>query len=212
MYTTLLAVHSWVRWLALIAVVGTTLAAVRGKVAGASSLADRWGMVAMMALDIQLLLGLLLYFVVSPNMKAILDNFGGAMRDPALRFWAVEHTVSMFAAIALAHVGRVLARKAASPAVKRSRLLICFGLSMVLIIVGMPWPGRPGGRPLFRGLCFWSCSRNGFRKGRRRSVRCLGWPSRWWPRSSKYHCRISAACSSAPARSPPRPPPSSASV
>ena len=50
-----------------IAVVGTTLAALRGKVAGANSLADRWGMVAMMALDIQMLLGLLLYFVAQPE-------------------------------------------------------------------------------------------------------------------------------------------------
>ena len=152
MYTTVLALHSWVRWIALVAAVGTTLAAVRNKVEGPSSLADRWGMVAMMVLDTQLLLGLLLYFVVSPNMKAILDNFSGAMKDPALRFWAVEHTASMFAAIALAHVGRVLARKASSSASKRTRLLICFGLATLLIILGMPWPGRPGGRELFRGL------------------------------------------------------------
>ena len=72
MYTLVLALHSWIRWIALIAVVGTTLAAMRGKVAGSDSLADRWGMVAMMVLDTQLLLGLLLYFVVSPNMSAIL--------------------------------------------------------------------------------------------------------------------------------------------
>jgi hypothetical protein len=152
MYTTVLALHSWIRWAALIAAVGTTLAALRGKVAGANSLADRWGMIAMMVLDTQMLLGLLLYFVLSPNTKAIMENFGAAMKDPVLRFWAVEHTVTMFAAIALAHVGRVLARKAASPVAKRSRLLICFGLATVLIILGMPWPGRPGGRPLFRGL------------------------------------------------------------
>jgi hypothetical protein len=152
MYTTVLALHSWIRWIALIAAVGTTLAALRGKVAGANSLADRWGMIAMMVLDTQMLLGLLLYFVLSPNTKAIMENFGAAMKDPALRFYAVEHTVTMFAAIAVAHVGRVLARKAASPAAKRTRLLICFGLSTLLIILGMPWPGRPGGRPLFRGL------------------------------------------------------------
>jgi hypothetical protein len=152
MYTTLLALHSWIRWIALIAVVGTTLAAIRGKVSGADSLADRWGMVAMMALDTQLLLGLLLYFVVSPNMRAILDNFGGAMKDPGLRFWAVEHAASMFGAIALAHLGRVLARKAPTTAAKRTRLLVCFGVAMVLIMLGMPWPGRPGGRVLFRGL------------------------------------------------------------
>jgi hypothetical protein len=152
MYTILLALHSWIRWIALIAVVGTTLAAIRGKVSGSDSLADRWGMAAMTALDIQLLLGLLLYFVVSPNMRAILDNFGAAMKDPGLRFWAVEHASSMFVAIALAHVGRVLARKAPTPAAKRTRLLICFGVATVLIILGMPWPGRPGGRVLFRGL------------------------------------------------------------
>lgn len=152
MYTTVLAIHSWVRWIALIAVVGTTLAAVRGKVVGPTSVADRWGMVAMMMLDIQLLLGLLLYFVLSPDMKEILNHFGDAMRRPDLRFWAVEHVTAMFAAIALAHVGRVLARKAATPAAKRTRLLICFGLATLLIILGMPWPGRPGGRALFRGL------------------------------------------------------------
>jgi len=150
MYTTVLMLHSWVRWIALVAVVGTTLAAIRGKVEGATSLADRWGLVAMMVLDIQLLLGLLLYFVVSPNMAAILADFGGAMKEPASRFWAVEHIASMFAAIALAHAGRVLARKAATDTAKRSRLLICFGLATVLLFVGMPWPGRPGGRPLFR--------------------------------------------------------------
>src|ERR1700748_1332364 len=115
MYTTVLALHSWIRWLALIAAVGTTLAALRGKVAGTNSLADRWGMIAMMVLDTQMLLGLLLYFVLSPNTKAIMENFGAAMKDPVARFWAVEHTVTMFAAIALAHVGRVLARKAVSP-------------------------------------------------------------------------------------------------
>ena len=152
MYPTLLALHSWIRWISLIAAVGTTLAAVRGKIEGPRSLADRWGMVAIMVLDTQLLLGLLLYFVVSPNMRAILDNFGGAMKDPALRFWAVAHTASMFAAIALAHVGRVLARKALTPASKRTKLLVCFGLATLLIILGMPWPGRPGGRPLLRGL------------------------------------------------------------
>jgi len=152
MYTTLLALHSWIRWIALIAVVGTTLAAIRGKVAGSDSLADRWGMVAMMVLDTQLLLGLLLYFVVSPNMRAIMDNFGGAMKDPALRFWAVEHISAMIAAVALSHVGRVLARKAKDPAAKRNRLLVTFGLATLLMLVGMPWPGRPGGRALFRGL------------------------------------------------------------
>jgi hypothetical protein len=56
----------------------------------------------------------------------------------------------MFVAIVLAHVGRVLARKAATPAAKRTRLLVCFGVATLLLLAGMPWPGRPGGRVLFR--------------------------------------------------------------
>ena len=150
MYATLLTIHSWIRWFALVAGVGATLAAATGRVQGASSPADRWGLFAILALDIQMLLGLVLYLAVSPNMQPILADFGAAMKDPTLRFWAVEHLATMFAAIGIAHVGRVLARKAVTPAAKRTRLLVCFGLSTVLMIVGMPWPGRSGGRPLFR--------------------------------------------------------------
>lgn len=150
MYTTVLTLHSWIRWIALVAGVGVTLAALRGKVQGESSIADRWAMVAMMALDIQMLIGLILYLGLSPNMQEILNHFGESMRRADTRFWAVEHITAMFAAVALSHVGRVLARKAKNPAAKRTRLLVTFGLATLLMLVGMPWPGRPGGRPLFR--------------------------------------------------------------
>ena len=150
MYTTVLFLHSWIRWIALVATVGVTLAALRGKVEGERSVADRWGIVAMMALDLQMLLGLLLYFGLSPNMREILNHFGESMQRADTRFYAVEHVTAMFIAIVLSHVGRVLARKAATPAAKRTRLLVTFGLATILIIVGMPWPGRPGGRDLFR--------------------------------------------------------------
>jgi uncharacterized membrane protein YbhN (UPF0104 family) len=150
MYTTVLILHSWIRWITLIAAVGATFAAVRGQVQGERSLADRWGLIAMMTLDIQMLLGLLLYLAVSPNMQEIRAHFGEAMKNPQLRFWAVEHVAAMFIAVVLVHVGRVLARKARTPAAKRTRLIICFGLATVLVLVGMPWPGTPAGRPLFR--------------------------------------------------------------
>ena len=153
MYTTILLVHSWVRWIALVCGFGATLAAISGRTGdGASkdSPADRWGMFLILALDLQMLLGLMLYLGLSPNMKEILGNFGEAMKNPATRFWAVEHITAMFAAVIVAHVGRVLARKAKTPAAKRSRLLVCFALSTILMLAGMPWPGRPGGRVLFR--------------------------------------------------------------
>jgi hypothetical protein len=150
MYTAVLILHSWLRWFALVAVFGVVLAAVRGKVEGSQSVADRWGMFAMMALDLQMLLGLLLYLVVSPNMAEIRAHFGEAMQNPQLRFWAVEHLTAMIVAVVVAHVGRVLARKAKTPASKRARLLGCFGVALVAMLLGTPWPGMPAGRPLFR--------------------------------------------------------------
>lgn len=147
MYPTVLWLHSWVRWIALVGGFGATLFAIQ-PARGAS--AGRWSMIATSALDLQMLLGLLLYFVVSPNMEAIRANFGASMQDPVARFWAVEHVTAMVGAVVLAHVGRVLARKAATPEAKRMRLGIFFGLATVLMLAGMPWPGRPGGRPLFR--------------------------------------------------------------
>lgn len=150
MYTTVLMLHSWIRWIALIAVVGATLAVIRGKVDGPGSLADRWGLAAVTALDIQMLLGLILYLVVSPNMQEIRAHFGEAMKNPQLRFWAVEHITAMFVALILVHAGRVLARKAKTPSAKRTRLLICFGIATVAMFLGTPWPGMAAGRPLFR--------------------------------------------------------------
>jgi hypothetical protein len=150
MYGAVLVLHSWIRWIALVAGVGTTLAALRGKSDGERSLADRWGLVLMMTLDLQLLLGLVLYLVLSPNMQEILDHFGASMKDPALRFWAVEHVTAMMAAVILAHLGRVLARTAKAATAKRTRLLVCCGLATLLMLAGMPWPGRPGGRDFFR--------------------------------------------------------------
>jgi hypothetical protein len=151
MYTTILALHSWIRWIALIAGVGATIMTMRDSSGAAgTSRVDRWGFILVTALDVQLLLGLLLYLVVSPNMVEIRANFGAAMKDPVARFWAVEHITSMLAAVILVHVGRVLGRKATNPDSKRMKLFVCFGIATVLMILSIPWPGLRAGRPLFR--------------------------------------------------------------
>ena len=152
MYELVLIVHSWVRWFALVAGVVATVAALSGTSHGNARdhRADRWGLMLMIALDLQFLLGLLLYFALSPTTRAILGNFGEAMRDPVARFWAVEHVTTMILAVALGHVGRVLARRARTARAARLRAAICFGLATILMIAGTPWPGLRAGRPLFR--------------------------------------------------------------
>jgi hypothetical protein len=149
MYPTILLLHSWLRWVALVAGGGATFFAF-GTGTGALARTERWGRIFMIALDVQMLLGLLLYGVLSPITGAAMKDFGGAMRNPVMRFFAVEHLAMMLAAVVVVHVGRVLARKTADPAAKRKRLLICFGIALLLMLLGIPWPGMASGRPLIR--------------------------------------------------------------
>ena len=150
MYTIILIAHSWIRWVALVAAIGATIAALSGPDARGGSRADRWGLFLVITVDIQLLLGLLLYLVLSPLTTMALHNFGGAMKNPQLRFWAMDHIATMLLAVILVHVGRVLARKAPTAEAQRTRLAVCFGFATIAMLFGMPWPGLPNGRPLFR--------------------------------------------------------------
>mgnify|MGYP001190499767 CR=1 FL=1 len=150
MYALVLVLHSWLRWGALVAGVMAVVALLSGRGSRDAARADTWGLFFIIALDLQLLLGLALYMGLSPNMQAIRADFGGAMRDPVARFWAVEHIMMMLVAIGAAHVGRVLARKAPTPDARRSRLLLCFVIALVAMVARTPWPGMTAGRPLFR--------------------------------------------------------------
>jgi hypothetical protein len=155
MYALLLALHSWLRWLALVGGVAATGAAMvmpTDHAPATKSAADRWSLIFMIALDLQFLIGVLLYFVVSPTMSAIRADFGAAMRDPVARFWAVEHITMMLAAVVLVHVGRVLARKAPTAAKKRTRLLVFNAIATIVMLAAIPWPGMRAGRALFYGL------------------------------------------------------------
>ena len=141
MYGIVLIVHSWLRW----AVLAAGIAAVaRGGARDSST--GRWFTIL---LDVQMLIGLLLYFVLSPFTTAALGDFGGAMKNPQLRFFAVEHAFGMVIALALAHIGTAKIKKAAAE--RRPKLaMIFYGLALVAILVSIPWPGMPAGRPLFR--------------------------------------------------------------
>ena len=94
-------------------------------------------------MDIQLLLGLLLYFFLSPITTAALGNFGAAMSNSAIRFFAVEHILLMVVAVVLAHVATVMARRATTSASKFNRAAIWLSLSVLAVAVAIPWATRP---------------------------------------------------------------------
>ena len=150
MYPLLLVVHSLLRWAVLAAGGAAVVRALGGK--GSWSAADdRAGLWFVVAMDLQFLLGLLLYVGVSPITRAAFADFGGAMSNSMLRFWAVEHLFGMLIAIALVHIGRARIRKA-DTARRRRLALIFYGLALVVILASIPWPGTPAARPLLRGF------------------------------------------------------------
>ena len=97
MYTLVLALHSWVRWAVVISGLLATASTFMSRPAGQADPADKYGLIFTITLDLQMLLGLLLYFALSPTTAAIMNDFGAAMKDPVARFWAVEHTSMMVA-------------------------------------------------------------------------------------------------------------------
>ena len=150
-YTAVLGIHSWLRWLTLLLAMGATLNALRGDTDISQRPRGRhWDTFLMMVLDIQVLVGLLLYFGLSPFTKRALADVGAAMRDSGLRFWAFEHIGAMFAAVVLVRIGRVLALTAKTPVARRQKRFVFFVLTTLAIVAGTPWPGLPNGRPLFR--------------------------------------------------------------
>lgn len=100
---------------------------------------NRWGLGFTVSLDVQVLLGLLLYFVFSPITTAAFSDFGAAMANSAVRFFLVEHSLIMIVALILAHVGRALAKKADTDVGKHKRAAIFYTLAMLSILAVIPW-------------------------------------------------------------------------
>ncbi len=150
MYTTVLVVHSWLRWVVLIAGLVAWARSIAGLSRGAWTRADdRAGFWFVTALDLQLLIGLALYFFLSPYTTAALHGFGAAMKDSTLRFWAVEHVFGMVIGVVLAHIGRARVRRGDERQRHRT-VAIFFGLALVAIALAVPWPWSSHGRPLLR--------------------------------------------------------------
>jgi hypothetical protein len=148
MYTLLLVLHSILRWAVILAGLFAVAQAFRGGTwSPTAAAAGRW---YAMSLSVQMLVGLLLYGVFSPITYAGFADMGEAMRNPALRFYVVEHLVMMVAALALAHIGTARIGRAADDRAKFRTAAIFYTLSLVLVLAGTPWPFRDIGRPLFR--------------------------------------------------------------
>lgn len=148
MYTFVLAVHNILRWIVLILLIIALVRAFWGWFGKREweSTDTRVGRFYSISLDIQLLLGLILYFFLSDLTKVVLRNFSAAMSAHEPRFFGIEHVFFMVLAVILAHVGVAAAKRVDDAVAKHRRTAIWFSLSMVAILLGMPWfrPLLPG--------------------------------------------------------------------
>jgi hypothetical protein len=151
MYTPFLSVHSWLRWLTLLLAIGATINALRGDSdLSAKPPGRHWDTFFMMALDVQVFFGLVLYFGLSPVTRFGLENMGEALVDPQVRFWTFTHVLGMTTANVLVRIGRVKAINAKTSADRRKWRFRYFALTSLAILAFIPWPGLANGRPLFR--------------------------------------------------------------
>lgn len=141
MYTGLLHSHNLLRWLILIFMLLALSLAFYGW-AGKKAFTKKdnfAGLFLTIWVDLQLLTGIVLYFFVSPFTKAAFADFGAAMKNSVLRFYAVEHILLMLIALVLVHVGRVKSKKAATGLKKHRAAAIWYGIAFILILAGIPW-------------------------------------------------------------------------
>lgn len=147
---TVIVLHSLLRWAVLLFGVLTLINALSGfiKKRVYTNSDDKSNLFFMISCDVQLLLGLLLYFGNGWFEK--LKDMGNSMKDPYNRFFTMEHLSVMLLAWILVHIGRASVKRAKTDAAKHKKMLIFFGTALILILVSIPWPFRPViGKPLF---------------------------------------------------------------
>lgn len=148
MYAFVLAVHNILRWIVLFLMILALVRAFWGWFGKRdwTSTDRRVGIFYSVSLDIQLLLGLILYIGLSPLTRSAFSDFGAALSNTGLRFFVFEHVLMMVLAVIFAHVGVATAKRAVEPVLKHRRSAIWFSLSLIAILLGMPWfrPLLPG--------------------------------------------------------------------
>ncbi len=166
-YTTLLVIHSTVRWLVIFSGLATAALAIRAAaprsvgppVARAADTSVPPSVRAPAALaavalfftvvyDVQVLVGFLLFVRFSPITTTALHHMRAAMSNDVLRFWTVEHPTGMIVGLVFAHIGR--AKLTRGRGGKRARSAAIFlALAILIVLLSIPWPFMPYGRALF---------------------------------------------------------------
>lgn len=136
-YRILLHAHSGFRWLLLLVllmIIGVSVVKWI-KRSGFTKNDQRLNMVNLSLAHLQLVIGLILYFI-SP--KVIFDPT--SFQEPMLRFFLVEHIIMMIIAITLITLGYVSIKRTRTSVLKFKRMFFFNIIALALILFAIPWP------------------------------------------------------------------------
>ncbi|RYY09173.1 MAG: hypothetical protein EOO04_38835 [Chitinophagaceae bacterium] len=152
MYQALIFFHSIFRWLVLISLIYAIIRSYNGYTAKRvftkdDNAARHWTATIS---HIQLMIGIMLYSQ-SPLIKYMFSNFKLAVQNKEAAFFGLIHITLMLTAIVFITVGSALAKRRESDRRKFKTMLIWFSISLIIIIIAVPWPFSPlANRPYFR--------------------------------------------------------------
>lgn len=138
--------HSGLRWIVLILALLAIVKAFMGmqKKSAFTNSDNKIGLMLISFMDIQLIIGLVLYVFGPLGFKNIQNMGGEVMKNPYTRFFAMEHLVGMLIAIVVFHIGRSKSKKAIDDASKHKKAFIFYLIGLLIILASIPWPFKAG--------------------------------------------------------------------
>lgn len=149
-----LTLHSYLRWIVVasgLVVLGRAILGARAKREW-SSTDTKVLTVFLRVLDVQVMLGLFMYFATSALGVRMAAHAAEAMKSSSLRFFFLEHFFGMFIATAILHAGTGRLKRRGDGPERHRGTAIVVGIAFAIVLVTIPWPFFPYGRGLFRGL------------------------------------------------------------
>lgn len=140
MYDTILMLHSYWAYLVLFMLIIATGNAVIKSTSGKEYSAKdfRIALFTLIVSHIQLLIGLVLYFV-SPRFGLWSELGGGVMSNALARLYLVEHPLVNIIAIALITIGYSKHKKKLTSASKFKILAIFYSIALIFLLSRIPW-------------------------------------------------------------------------
>lgn len=142
MYTGVLHLHSFWAYLVL----GVLLITVINSIAGLAGKKEfivkdfRLALFSLIVTHIQLLVGLIIWFVSPMGLKAFTNvGMGAVMKDSALRLNAIEHPLMMIIAVVLLTIGFSKHKKKNDSNGKFKTLVTFYVLALIVILSRLPW-------------------------------------------------------------------------